>query len=57
MGGVIQSDHALGVLQGQRLGDHLADDDVEVGEDRHGHGARDGVRDQPGRAAGSADQP
>ena len=34
-------------LQRQRLGHHLAEHDVEVGEDRHRHHAGHGVRGEP----------
>ena len=46
----------LGLLQRQRLRHHLADDDVEVGEDGDGDDAGDAVRGEPRRHAGAAER-
>ena len=48
--------HVLGLLQRQRLRDHLADDDVEVGEDGDGDDAGQAVRHDQRRRAGDAQQ-
>ena len=56
IGGVIQSAMGFGTREGERLGHHFADDDVEVGEDGDGDDAREGVRDQERRTSGSTEE-
>ena len=47
--------HRFGLLQRQRLRDHLADDDVEVREDGDRDDAGEAVRHEPRRRAGLVD--